>query len=208
MATVFAGALSRFFAARDGAAPERLRAGVEAWRDDLRAAVSPKVAAELAWDEGSELVHTADLGDSGFLAVRLLALLADQPELEWPDTVPALLELLPEWRAAADTKFERSRYGQLLACEGWLPGDFPVTLRLPLPDGAITEVGSVDVLADQLQWLNQRTFDAGSDAVAAWASLPAPPGGPLVDAARRGFTGLALAAAFARRHRLPLLLRP
>ncbi len=209
MAAALAGALSRFFAAREPHADlERLRAGVAAWRRDLRGAVAPRVAAELRWDEGSALEHRAELGDSGFLALRLLAFHADNPELEWPDTVPPLLELVPEWRAAVDAKFERSRYGQLLACDVWLPGDFPVTLRAPLPDGAVVEIGSVDVLADQLQWLNQRTFDAAAVEVATWHALPAPAGGSFVDAARRGYAGLADAVAFARRHRLPVLLRP
>jgi hypothetical protein len=209
MATAFAGTWTRFFAMRDPAAdPARLRPGIDAWCDDLRAGVAPKVAAQLQWDEASTAWLTEALGDSGWLALRLLAFHADRPELEWPDTVPALLELVPEWRAAADAKFERSHYGQLLACDAWLPGDFPVTLKAPLPDGTIAEIGSLDVLADQLAWLNQRTFDAGPQEVASWTALPAPPGGEFVDAARRGYAGLAAAVAFAQRHRVPLLVRP
>jgi len=206
LAVAFAGPLSRFFAA-DAAEAERLRQGVELWRCDLRASVAPKVAEQLLWDERADVACTIDLGASGWPALRLFAFYAERTDLELPDTVPALLELDPEWRAASDAKFERSRYGQLLACRVWLPGDFPVTMRVPLPDGEAADIGSLAVLGDQLKWLNERTFAADADAVAGWRDLPAPVGGELLAAARRGYAGLAAAAAAAARERLPLVVR-
>ena len=134
----FAGPLSRFFArgAEDvDAEAARLRPGVEQWREDLRQGVADKVAAELSWDEGGHVVATTDLGEAGWPALRLFAFYAERADLEWPDTVPALLELDPAWREAADAQFGKSLYGQLLACELWLPGEFPVTVRAPRPDG-------------------------------------------------------------------------
>lgn len=205
MARAFAGPLSRWFAP-DAAAAERLCAGVEAWRSDLRTAVAAKVAAELVWDERAPVAATADLGDSGWMALRLFAFYAERTDLELPDTVPALLELDREWRAAHDAKFARSRYGHLLACRVWLPGDFPVTLRAPLPDGDSAEIGSVAVLHDQLKWLNDRTFAADAAAIAGWRDLPAAPGGELLAAARRGFAGLWATAQAARAARLPLVV--
>jgi hypothetical protein len=189
MATAFAGPLSRWYARRGGDVV-RLRAGVERWRADLRTAVAPKVGEQLVWDESAEVAAVADIGESGWLALRLFALYAEHPDLELPDTVPALLELDREWRAASTARFARSKYGHLLACSVWLPGDFPVTLRAPLPDGETAEIGSVRVLRDQLKWLNERTFAADVAAVAAWQELAAPAGGLLLDAARRGFAGL------------------
>lgn len=209
-ALVFAGPLSHWFARRGadaGGDAARLRAGVEAWREDLRTSLAAKVGSQLQWDEGAADTFTADLGDAGLLAARLLAFLADRTELEWPDAVPPLLELVPEWRAAADAKFSASRYGQLLACELWLPGDFPVTFRVPLPDGSDAEIGSVQVLADQLRWLNQRTFQADAHELAHWLELPAPAGGEFVAAARRGLGGLTAAANRASQWRLPLVVR-
>ncbi|MCA8976647.1 MAG: hypothetical protein KDC98_18140 [Planctomycetes bacterium] len=206
MATAFAGPLSRFYAG-DGGDVARLAAGVEAWRADLRAAVGAKVAAELVWDESLEVTHAADLGVSGWLALRLFAFHAERTDLEMPDTVPALLELDSEWRAAQDAKFPRTLYGQLLACRLWLPGEFPVTMRVPLPDGESAEVGSVAVLADQLRWLNQRTFAQDEDRIASWSDLPAAAGGELLDAARRGFAGLWAAVVFAQRERVPIAVR-
>jgi hypothetical protein len=205
VAKVFAGPLARFYA-RGGADVVRVRAGVEAWRETLRAAVAPKVAAELAWDEGAEVAREWDVDASGWPALRLFALYAERSELEMPDTVPALLELDAEWRAAADEKFARSKYGQLLACSVWLPGDFPVTLRAPMPDGETAEIGSLAVLADQLQWLNQRTFAAGAEEVARWAELPAPPGAELLAAARRGYAGLRAAVAIGTAERVPVVV--
>lgn len=213
MAIAFVGPLTRWFAdfgaaaAAGAASAARLRPGIEAWREDLRASVADKVRAELYWDEGAATTAVHDLGDSGFLAVRLLAFLADHSELEWPDTVPPLLEVVREWRADADAKFPRSRYGHLLACHVWLPGDFPVTFRVPLPDGEAAEVGSVQVLADQLKWLNQRTFQADAEEVVRWSTLPAPAGGEFVAAARRGLGGMLAAVAAAREWRLPIVVR-
>jgi len=207
MATAFAGPLSRWFArdaAREAAA---LRPGVEAWREDLRGAVADKVRAQLVWDEGADVAVTTDLGDSGWLALRLFAFYSERSELEWPDCVPPLLELDPHWRAAADGKFGKTLYGQLLACRGWLPGDFPVTLRVPLPDGETAELGSVGGLVDQLRWLNQRTFQADGADLTAWLEAAAPPGADLLQAARRGYAAVWVAAEVAQQHRLPLFVR-
>jgi hypothetical protein len=206
VATVFAGPLSRFFAPA-GTDPARLRPGIEAWRDDLRASVADKVRAQLTWDEGVDVAQAWDLGDAGWMGLRLFAFYAERADLEMPDTVPALLELDRDWRAAHDGKFGKSLYGQLLACRVWLPGDFPVTFRVPLPDGEAAEVGSVAVLADQLKWLNQRTFQADAEQVAEWLAMPAPAGCALLDAARRGLAGLSAAAALAVQQRLPVVVR-
>lgn len=205
MATAFVGSLAAFYATPTRSAVQ-LRPGVEAWRDDLRGAVAGKVAAQLHWDEGAP-GRAHDLGEAGWMALRLFAFYAEQSDLELPDRVPALLELDREFRAAHDGKFERSRYGQLLACRVWLPGDFPVTFKVPLPDGDAAEVGSLEVLADQLQWLNGRTFQADEAEIARWQTLPAPAGGALLDAARRGFAGLSAAVAWGRAERLPVLVR-
>ncbi|MBL8728540.1 MAG: hypothetical protein JNM25_08930 [Planctomycetes bacterium] len=206
MAIAFAGPLSRFFAA-DAAEAARLRAGVELWRDHLRASVADKLGEQLVWDEGADVAATADLGEAGWLALRLFAFYAERTELELPDTVPALLELDREWRAAHDGKFATSKYGHLLACRAWLPGDFPVTLRAPMPDGAAAEIGSLAVLHDQLRWLNDRTFAAEAETIAGWRDLPAPTGGELLAAARRGYGALHAVCAAARAAKLPLVVR-
>ena len=206
MASVHAGPLSRFYAQVGGDAA-KLRVGVEAWRADLWASVAPKVAGQLQWDEGAADATVWELGDAGWLALRLFAFYAERSDLEMPDTVPALLELDPDWRAAADGKFAKTLYGQLLACRVWLPGEFPVTLRAPLPDGETAEIGSLVVLMDQLRWLNQRTFQADQDQFAGWLALPAVAGGGLIDAARRGYAGLWAAVEAATRARVPVVVR-
>jgi hypothetical protein len=206
MATAFVGPMSRFYTGSAEASP-RLQGGVEAWREDLRTAVAAKIAAQLQWDEGAEVAAITDLGAQGWPALRLFAFYSERSELEFPDTVPPLLELDAHWRAAVDAKFAKSVYGQLLAASVWLPGDFPVTMRVPMPDGETAEVGSVAVLADQLRWLNQRTFQADAELLAAWQRSPAPPGGDLLAAARRGLAGLLAAVTIAQREGLPLLLR-
>ncbi len=206
MASAFAGPLSRFYAGKASEA-HRMRQGVETWRGDLRAAVVDKIGAQLVWDEGADLAFAADLGPAGWMALRLFAFYAEHPEFELPDTVPGLLELDREWRTAHDAKFERSLYGHLLACRLWLPGDFPVTLRAPLPDGETAEIGSLTVLANQMKWLNERTFQAEQAEIATWRALPAEPGGDLIVAARRGYAALHEAIAQAVAAGVPLAMR-
>jgi hypothetical protein len=205
VATAFAGPLSAWYA-RGGGDAARLREGVEVWRRDLCAGLAPKVSEQLVWDEGSDTTLTTDLGDAGWMALRLFAFYAEKPEFEMPDAVPGLLELDREWRAAADAKFATSRYGHLLACTMWLPGDFPVTFKAPLPDGDSAEIGSVAVLQDQLRWLNERTFQASAHEIASWRELTAPPGGDLLDAARRGYSALAAVVGEAARERLAVVV--
>lgn len=205
MAVAFAGPLSRWYARTRGDA-SALRAGVEVWRGDLRGAVADKVKEQLVWNEAAAVEASFDLGDAGWRALRLFALYAENAELDLPDTVPPLLELDPEWRAAADAKFATSKFGHLLACSVWLPGDFPVTFRVPMPDGEVVEVGSVAVLVAQLRWLNERTFQADGGEVDKWSRLSAQAGGELIGAARRGFWGLAAAGAVAVRRQVPIVV--
>ncbi|MCA8951290.1 MAG: hypothetical protein KDE27_17415 [Planctomycetes bacterium] len=208
MAQVFAGPLSRWYhGEQPGSELARLRTGVETWRDDLRASVPAKIAAQLEWDEGASHCVAHELGDAGWMALRLFAFYAERTDLDMPDTVPSLLELDAAWRAASDDRFGRSLYGHLLACRAWLPGDFPVTLRVPMPDGETWEVGSVTVLANQLKWLNDRTFGAATAEVERWGTLAAPAGGGLLDAARRGYAGLAAAVAAGAGEGLPVVVR-
>lgn len=206
MVEAYAGPLSRWFSRGDEQEAARLRAGVEKWREDLRSSVAEKVGEQLLWDEGSACDARFDLDASGWIAVRLFAFYAEKSDLEWPDTVPQLLELDRDWREAADAKFGKSLYGQILACDMWLPGEFPVTVRAPRPDGDSAEIGSLKVLSDQLQWLNQRTFQADQDAIAAWAGQPAPAGAPFLQAARRGYAMLHAACSRASDENVPLLV--
>lgn len=205
MAAFHVGPLSRFYARRDGRDLGAARAGVESWRAHLRAAVAPKVAQQLEWDECSEAAAVFEAGESGAMALRLFAFYAEKSELDLPDTVPPLLELDAEWRAASDAKFATSKFGHLLACSVWLPGDFPVTLRVPMPDGDSAEIGSVDVLAAQLRWLNERTFGVDQQEIAQWGGWAAPAGGELVTAARRGLWAAFAAVTLAVRERLPIV---
>ena len=207
MAIAFAGALSRFFGS-DEEESVRLRAGVAAWRQDLVSSVAEKVGAQLEWDEASDTHFESDLGESGWIALRLFAFYAERSELDWPDTVPALPEFDTMWRAAAEEQFSKSLYGQLLACEMWLPGEFPVTIRAPRPDGDAAEIGSLKVLSDQLQWLNQRTFQASVEEIASWREMPADPGGDFLTATRRGYAALRAAAEIAQTNSIPLVLKP
>lgn len=206
MATAIAGPLSRFFAKNEDDVV-RLRAGVEAWRKDLVSSVAEKVGAQLDWDEASDVVFESDLGDSGWVALRMFAFYAERSDLDWPDTVPALPEFDTVWREAAEDKFSKSLYGQLLACEMWLPGEFPVTIRAPRPDGDAAEMGSLKVLADQLLWLNQRTFQADAEEVAKWLEMPAEAGGVFLMATRRGYAALHAAVEVAQTNAIPLVVK-
>jgi hypothetical protein len=202
----FAGPLCRCYAPT-AAAARAMIPGVHAWRRDLSRSLGDRLPA-LDWPEDPAQASVAeDLGDAGWAALRMFAVYAEHSELELPDTVPPLPELDRAFRKAQDERFARSRYGHLLACSVWLPGDFPSTVRAPLPDGEQAELGSLAVLHDQLRWLNQRTFAAEAADVDAWRALPAPAGGELLAAARRGFAGLFGAVQWARARGLPVLVR-
>ena len=203
MARAFAGPLCRYFAG-DGDA-SAFRDGVLRWRVDLARALGARLRAQLRWREDPlEEGLWCDLGEAGWTALRLFAFYADRSDLELPDVVPALCELDREYRAAQDSKFERSRYGQLLACTLWLPVEMEFTCRVPLPDGENAEIGSLPVLRDQLRWLNQRTFAVDEARIVDWASESAAAGGPLLPAAQRGMAALWTTVAAAVQSGLPL----
>jgi len=206
LVVAIAGPLSRFFGKHEQEAV-RLRAGVDAWRKDLVSSVAEKVGAQLDWDEASDTDFESDLGEAGWTALRLFAFYAERSDLEFPDTVPTLPEFDTTWREAADDKFSKSLYGQLLAAEMWLPGEFPVTIRAPRPDGETAEIGALKVRADQLLWLNQRTFQADQDEIVTWLEMPADVGSAFLMATRRGYAALRAAVAVAQANAVPLILK-
>jgi hypothetical protein len=207
MAIAVAGPLCRCYGG-DAAATARAQPGVRAWQAELLQALAGRPKGPAPWVEDADgEVLRVDLGPAGWMALRLFAFYSERTDLEMPDTVPALLELDPEWRAASDGRFAQSRFGHLLAARLWLPGDFPFTARVPFPDGEQGEFGSVTVLQDQLGFLDARTFQAEAAEFAGWLDLPAPPGGDLLVAARRGFAGLRAAVGFAASRSLPLLVQ-
>jgi hypothetical protein len=202
----FAGPLCRFYA-RGGGDVALLRSGVLQWRADLQEALGPRLRGALDWNEDpSGAVREHDLGGSGLVALRLLAIYAERSDLELPEQVPAIPELDRAFRAAADQKFAKSHFGQLLAADLWLPLDFAFTARAPLPDGTEGGIGSLPLLLDQLRRLNARTFQADAAALGEWLALRAEPGNDLLDAARRGLAGMTAAATAAEPMRLPLVI--
>ena len=81
---------------------------------------------QLVWDESVDVATTHDLGESGWMALRLFAFYAERADLEMPDNVPPLLELDADWRAASESKFERIKHKSTVTLE---PED---TLRFSL----------------------------------------------------------------------------
>jgi len=202
-----AGPLCRFYA-RGGGDVALLRPGVLQWRADLQEALGPRLRGALDWNEDPHgAVKEYDLGGSGLVALRLLAVYAERSDLELPERVPAIPELDRAFREVADQKFAKSHFGQLLAADLWLPLDFAFTARAPLPDGTEGGIVSLPLLLDQLRRLNARTFQADATAFDDWRGLPAEPGNDLLDAARRGLAGMLAAAAAAEQAMLPLAMR-
>lgn len=207
MVRAFAGPFCRYYASA-GQDAATVLAGIEAWREDLVSSLAGQVEeSSLRWAEDPDgSVVSGDMGESGWIALRLLAFYAERTELDFPDTVPQLLELDREYRKAIDEKFARSRYGQLLPCSVWLPSEFPITVQAPMPDGQSAEIGSLPGLHNQLRWLNERTFQASLDAVSEWGHLAAPEGGELIPAAQRGFAALWTAVTAGIRDGQPVLV--
>lgn len=206
MARAFTGPLCRFFAGERGE-PMTFVQGVDDWRKDLQSAFAKDRVPQFHWQEDPSVAASwFDLGDSGWIALRLFAFYAEKSDLELPDTAPALIELDRDWREVADQKFARSKYAHLLAARMWFPQDFAFTARIALPDGDATDLGSLAVLRDQLRWLNARTFQADEEQVATWASLDAPAGGPLIQAAQRGYAALWNAVEDATVRRVPMVV--
>jgi hypothetical protein len=206
MARAFTGPLCRFFAGERGE-PMTFVQGVDDWRKDLQSAFAKDRVPQFHWQEDPSVAASwFDLGDSGWIALRLFAFYAEKSDLELPDTAPALIELDRDWREVADQKFARSKYAHLLAARMWFPQDFAFTARIALPDGDATDLGSLAVLRDQLRWLNARTFQADEEQVAEWIALEAPAGGALIQAAQRGYAALWNAVEDATQRRVPLVL--
>jgi hypothetical protein len=198
------GPLCRYFAA-DEAEAAAFADGVLSWREDVRESLAERLRGDLEWSEdpGIEPVRI-EFGPGELDAVRLLAVHADRPELDIPDTLPDPLDLDPIWSAAESSAFEKSRYGHLVAAAFWLPWDFDFTFRGPRPDGADATFGSLPALRDQVSYLNARTFQASDDGLIAFRDVE---GDRFVDIVRRGLGRMSAAVRQASELGLPLSVR-
>lgn len=182
-------------------------AAVEAWREQVNASLAARFGAPLRWDERSAQRHPrVELSATALCGVRLLAVYADRPDLDLPDTLAADASRDPVYAAALAASFASSRYGQLLAARIWLPGDFAFTFVCPAPHGDDVAFGSLDVLDDQLRRLNERTLVAPREALAAAASRDDSRSVGFVDAALAGLSRFVVCAAWSRSRALPLVL--
>jgi hypothetical protein len=176
-----------------------IRQAVQGWCAMLKAALAPYDAPPIEWDESdAQPYFTSRPGLDGFIAMRLWAAYAEQPDLVRPFDVPK------SW--INDSAYQRStapgfntRYDAILLPHLWIPIDLPFTFKASaLVSDHRTPVGSVFGL--------NRQIDVLREATASILTESAPEETEFARTARYGieiFTDLADKACH---HRLPMLL--
>lgn len=178
------------------------------WRDAIVRSLSEHAEGMQPWNESIEADYDTDKPDwDGLASVILWAAYAECPDLT-PPTEPTR-----EWQD--DPAFKRmddanggEHYKALLRnCEVWLPLDIPGTFQGPLPNEHVVEFGSVSMLLQNLEALNEATWQADLSAPngSGFDKLPEPKNA-FEENARFGFTLLYRLTRFAHENRTPMIL--
>ncbi|MGE0143577.1 MAG: hypothetical protein AB7I19_07600 [Planctomycetota bacterium] len=201
--SLVSGPLCRYFAVESGDA-STLVDGVLTWRRDIGEALSGRIDPSLAWPEHPAFdSHVFVLPEFGWEALQLFAVYAERSDLELPSVVTTPLALDSAWRAASESKFARSHYGQLLAADLWLPGSFDFTAKVPRPDGEECTLGSLIALRDQVVFLAQRSVGVHPSSI----ERDVHSNDPLLASALPSLRIVHDAIEFARESGMPLVLR-
>lgn len=162
---------------------------------------------QLDWDESDESPYFADKPDwYGYVALLLLAAYAEHPEFERPRQLPETWSHDPAWRACARDGFERSRYGQILQPELWLPVDFDFTFEADDPARQSIVIGSTVSLLAQLHDLDKRALGGTAADYPVGQAFEADPGEGLENLARYALAIFRHLAETSLRYRLPMKL--
>lgn len=194
---------------QESADPDTVRELVLDWRRRLNTAMPD--GGHLDWDESAWSPYYTDKpGWDAFGSLLMWAAYSEHPRLKRPT------QFVGHWEA--DTAYQTSngkgwknpfptRYPNLLkGCEWWLPGRLPGVLQLPDMAQNPRIVGSSRDLLQELDELNERTWQADGETVAAWAQEAAPPEGAMEEGARFCFALLRSLVGNAVAGRLPMML--
>ncbi len=153
-----AAAVTQMYLADAEVEETQLRQRVLQWREDMNASLGIHIKAPLDWDEAQAEVVGWPMSAVGLRAIRMLSAYAQHSDLDWPAELPDQLDGDLAWQKASAEDFSRSQFPQVQIPKFWLPGDFDLTMRQPLPDGKEIVMGSLAGLLRQCRSLNQNTL--------------------------------------------------
>jgi hypothetical protein len=185
----------------------QIRPAIVAWRDGLNAGLGDNLDAPLDWDEAESAPYFTDKPTwDAYSSLLLWAAYAENQDLARPHAYVEDLESDPAYRRSREPGF-KTAYSQLIrGAEVWLPARFDFTFTAQDPAGNEVVFGSSVALADQLELLNQRTWNASNGSILEWRFGGADYQAPLEIGARFAFAVLRDLARHANTHRLIMKL--
>lgn len=203
--------------------PAAVRAGMESWRDQVLAAISPQKPLE-PWEEDNERPYYTDKPDWDAFGALLLVAACHTYGEPVPETVAKGWDYMAHpliSRLAGDPERVWSLFR---GAEWWLPLPEGMLFQIPLPTGDRRVVATTALLRWELERLNNMAWQAEEETILRWSrteGYPADgelgPGGALTmgethlsyDAdslAKYAFSILYQALDFAEKNRVPVLL--
>jgi hypothetical protein len=186
--------------------PKEIQKISEAWRDNLASALKEHTNSAIFWIENNESPYKTDKPDwDSFGAVILWALYQEQGLI--PPT-----EFDKDWtNSAIFNKSTLSDYNTNYSsltqdCEFWLPINIDFTFRYPDPTEKEIGIASSIRLLEQLNTLNEKTWNADIDMITTWRRDIEPNTTSFDEKAKFGFSILSELARFSVTEKLPMRL--
>lgn len=179
---------------------------VHQWMQGLSVGLAKHMNTPLEWDERADSPYFTDKPDwVGYAGVVLFAAYHEHPTLPRPEKAISHWDKDPAWQASTTPGF-RSRFGQLLTPEYWLPMAFPFTFKAVDVVGNEATFGSSTILLQQLTTLNADTFQGTDDDLARWKYEGAGSRDSFEESAQFGLAMFAHHARLSVQHKLPMKL--
>jgi hypothetical protein len=186
--------------------PEQIRPAVLAWRDSLSLALSESLADPLDWNEDQEAPYFTDKPTWDCYADLILwAAYDEQPQVSRPSHHVEEWSKDPAYKTCTADGF-RSRYSHLYEIELWLACSFSFVFRAEDVGGKPVLIGSSVALFRQLEDMNRRTWQAGTELLDRWAFDGSENGAPMEAGARFAFALFLKLARHSVEQKLPMRL--
>ncbi len=186
--------------------PVELQGVIAEWLEEASFKLKDHLKEPLAWQEGMLPPHfTGELGIAGFGGAILLTAYTANPHLPRPTAFMKTWNSDPAVEASMKAE-KKDPVWEIMNCSIWYPMNFAFGIGMKEPNGAPIKAGSIELLWNALEYLNEANWGASATDIAGWRARKLSETDTFETQAQFGFAVFYEMCRLARENRLPMKL--
>jgi hypothetical protein len=189
--------------------PVELQGILAEWLENANTKLKDHLKEPLSWQEGMlPPYNVGDIGIPGYGGVVLLAAYTNNAHLQRPVTFMKTWNNDPAVEAMMKTEKSdrKDPVWEILNCTIWFPARFAFGIGMKDPAGAPIKAGSIDLLWNALEYLNETNWGAKPEDIATWRTRKLSETDTFDTQAQYGFSVFYEMCHIARQDHLPMKL--